>query len=116
MTLDTPSAHPSAIDALRNLLGDRLVTTTADRDAHGRCETWYPPTPPEAVAYPETTEEVSEIVKLCQAHRCPVVAYGAASALEGQHLAVLGGLSLDMTRMNRVLEVSAEDLHAVVQP
>jgi D-lactate dehydrogenase (cytochrome) len=116
MTLDTPSAHPSAIDALRNLLGDRLVTTPADRDAHGRCETWFPPAPPEAVAYPETTEEVSEIVKLCQAHRCPVVACGAASALEGQHLAVLGGISLDMTRMNRVLEVSAEDLHAVVQP
>ncbi|GAW34081.1 putative FAD-linked oxidoreductase [Roseovarius sp. A-2] len=116
MTLDTPSAHPSAIDALRDLLGDRLVTTTADRDAHGRCETWYPPTPPEAVAYPETTEEVSEIVKLCQTHRCPVVACGAASALEGQHLAISGGISLDMTRMNRVLTVSAEDLHAVVQP
>jgi D-lactate dehydrogenase (cytochrome) len=97
-------------------LGDRLVTTAADREAHGRCETWYPPTPPEAVAYPETTEEVSDIVKICQAHRCPIVAYGAASSLEAQHLAVSGGISLDMTRMNRVLDVSAEDLHAVVQP
>jgi D-lactate dehydrogenase (cytochrome) len=116
MTLRTPSGHPAAIDALRDLLADSLVTTAADREAHGRCETWYPPTPPEAVAYPATTEEVSDIVKICQAHRCPIVAYGAASSLEAQHLAVSGGISLDMTRMNRVLDVSAEDLHAVVQP
>lgn len=112
----TPAGHPAAIDALRDLLGARLVTTRADREAHGRCETWHPPAPPEAVAYPETTEEVSAIVTLCQTHFCPVVAYGAASSLEAQHLATSGGISLDMTRMNRVLDVSTEDLHAGVQP
>lgn len=107
---------PSAIAALSNLLGERLVTTQADRDLHGRNETYYPLTPPDAVAYPETTGEVSAILKICNAHGCPVIAYGAASSLEGQHLAVSGGISLDMGRMNRVLAVNAEDLNAVVQP
>ena len=108
--------HSAAITELQTLLGDRLVTTQADRDLHGQNETWYPLTPPDAVAYPETTQEVSDILKICHAHDCPVVAYGAASSLEGQHLATRGGISLDMNRMNRVLEVNAEDLNCVVQP
>jgi len=116
MTLDTPSGHSAAVNALREMLGELLVTTAADRKAHGRCETWYPPTPPDAVAYPETTKEISEIVQLCQAHRCPIVTFGAATSLEAQHLATQGGISLDMSRMNRVLSVNSEDLDAVVQP
>lgn len=106
----------AALSELKALLGDRLVTTQADRDLHGQNETWYPLTPPDAVAYPETTQEVSDILKICHAHDCPVVAYGAASSLEGQHLATRGGISLDMNRMNRVLQVNAEDLNCVVQP
>lgn len=108
--------HGPALDALRACLGDRLVTAEADRVQHGRNETYYPDTPPDAVAYPETTQEVSAILKICAAHRCPVTAYGAASSLEGQHLAVRGGLSLDLSSMDRVLDVRAEDLNAVVQP
>ncbi|MHA6262574.1 FAD-binding oxidoreductase [Arenibacterium sp. CAU 1754] len=106
----------SALNALQGILGDRLVTATADRDLHGQNETYYPQTPPDAVAYPETTQEVSQILRICNETGCPVVAYGAASSLEGQHLAVAGGISLDMNRMNRVLAVNAEDLNAVVQP
>ncbi|MDV7271600.1 FAD-linked oxidase C-terminal domain-containing protein [Thioclava sp. A2] len=109
-------AHEAAIAELRALLGERLVTTRADLDLHGQNETYYPFTPPDAVAYPETTEEVSGIVKICNAHRCPIVPYGAASSLEGQHLAVQGGISLDMNRMNKVLAVNGEDLNVVVQP
>ncbi|MFW2542224.1 FAD-binding oxidoreductase [Primorskyibacter sp. 2E107] len=106
----------TAITRLSDLLGDRLVTSQADRTLHGQNETYYPNTPPDAVAYPETTEEVSAILKICHADGCPVTPVGAASSLEGQHLAVQGGLSLDMTRMNAVLQVNAEDLNAVVQP
>ncbi len=106
----------SAILELTALLGDRLSTSQADRDLHGQNETYYPQTPPDAVAYPETTKEVSEILKICNAHACPVVAYGAASSLEGQHLATSGGISLDMGRMNRVLAVNDEDLSVTVQP
>ncbi len=108
--------HDAAIAALSDLLGDRLVTTKADRELHGQNETYYPLTLPDAVAYPESTEEVSAILKICNEHLCPVVAYGAASSLEGQHLAVQGGISLDMNRMNKLLKVNAEDLNAVVQP
>jgi D-lactate dehydrogenase (cytochrome) len=106
----------SAIDALKPRLGERLATSQALRAQHGENEAYYPPAPPDAVAFPESTEEVSAILKACNEHGCPVVAYGAASSLEGQHLAVKGGISLDMGRMNRVLEVRAEDLNAMVQP
>ncbi|SMX41695.1 FAD-binding oxidoreductase [Maliponia aquimaris] len=108
--------NDAAIAELKALLGDRLSTSTAERTQHGRNETWYPVTPPEAVAWPDTTQEVSEILKICHRHRCPVTAYGAASSLEGQHLALHGGISLDMTRMNRVLAIQPEDLTCVVQP
>ena len=105
-----------AIAALAHLLGDRLTTSEADRRLHGQNETYYPNNPPDAVAYPETTAEVSAILKICHEHSCPVTAYGAASSLEGQHLALHGGISLDMSRMNRVLGVQPEDLTCIVQP
>ena len=108
--------HSQAITELSALLGERLVTSAADLNLHGQNETYYPNTPPDAVAYPETTEEVSQILKICHAPECPVVAYGAASSLEGQHLAVAGGISLDMSRMARVLSLDAEDLKVTVQP
>lgn len=108
--------HSQAITELSALLGERLVTSAADLNLHGQNETYYPNTPPDAVAYPETTEEVSQILKICHAQECPVVAYGAASSLEGQHLAVAGGISLDMSRMARVLSLDAEDLKVTVQP
>ncbi|CUH75984.1 FAD-binding oxidoreductase [Tropicibacter naphthalenivorans] len=108
--------HDAAIAELHSLLGDRLVTSDAERTLHGQNETYYPNTPPDAVAYPETTQEVSEIVKICARHNCPITPYGAASSLEGQHLALHGGISLDMARMNTVLRVSPEDLNCTVQP
>ncbi|SFD44404.1 FAD-binding oxidoreductase [Roseivivax sediminis] len=104
------------LGGLQTILGDRLVTSEADRTQHGRNETYYPTTPPDAVAYPETTEEVSAILAHCHAQGIPVTACGAASSLEGQHLAIRGGISLDMSRMARVLSVNAEDLTCEVQP
>ncbi|WP_420325817.1 FAD-binding oxidoreductase [Mameliella sp.] len=109
-------SNDTAIARLQELLGDRLSTSQAERTLHGQNETYYPNTPPDAVAYPETTGEVSQILKICHAQACPVTAYGAASSLEGQHLALHGGISLDMSRMNRVLAVDPEDLTCTVQP
>ncbi|WP_339951691.1 FAD-linked oxidase C-terminal domain-containing protein [uncultured Albimonas sp.] len=106
----------TAIEQLRTLLGERLSTADSVRDLHGRDESWHPDVLPDAVAFPETTQEVSEIVKICAAQGCPIVAWGIGSSLEGHALATQGGLSLDMTRMDRVLEVHVEDMDAVVQP
>ena len=106
----------SAIEALKPLLGERLSTATAVRDQHGQNESHFAPAPPDAVAFPETTEEVSAILRACDEHLCPVVAWGTGTALEAQHLATQGGISLDMSRMAKVLEVNPEDLNVVVQP
>lgn len=108
--------YSTALADLSALLGDRLATSEADRRLHGQNETYYPETLPGAVAYPETTAEVSQIMQICHRHSLPVTAYGAASSLEGQHLALNGGLCLDMNRMNRVLHVAPEDLLCVAQP
>ncbi|MBY6153255.1 FAD-binding protein [Vannielia litorea] len=101
---------------LEAVLGDRLSRSKSDLDLHGRSETHFPLTPPEAVAYPETTAEVAAIMKACAEARCPVVGWGAGTSLEGHGLAIKGGIAVDFTRMDRVLEVRPEDMVAVVQP
>ena len=105
-----------AIEKLQLILGERVITSVAERELHGENESYYQKALPDAVVYPESTQEVSQIVKVCNEERCPVVPYGAASSLEGQHLAVQGGICLDMRHMSRVLAVNAEDLNVVVQP
>ncbi|MDF1620135.1 FAD-binding oxidoreductase [Pseudothioclava nitratireducens] len=106
----------AAVEALAALLGDRLSRSEAERRLHGQNETWFPETPPDAVAWPISTEEVSKILAICHAYRMPVVAWGTGTSLEGHALAVKGGLSLDLGRMDKVLEVRPEDMLAVVQP
>ena len=106
----------TAITKLRNLLKERLVTATAVLQEHGQNEAYFPVTPPDAVAYPLDTAEVSEIVKICAAQNCPVIAYGTGTSLEGHQLAIKGGIALNMQKMNAILAVHAEDLDAVVQP
>ncbi len=103
------------VRALRELLGDRLSTSAAVREQHGRAEAYHPSVPPEAVAFVESTAEVAEIVKLCAAHRCPVIAFGTGTSLEGHVAALRGGLSIDLSRMNAVLEVNSDDLDCRVQ-
>ncbi|NBR53245.1 MAG: FAD-binding protein [Rhodobacteraceae bacterium] len=110
MTIET------AIHALQSLLGDRITRSKSDRDLHGQSESHFPLTPPDAVAYPETTEEVAALVRICAEHGCPVIGWGAGTSLEGHGLAIRGGISVDFSRMNRVLEVSPEDMDARVQP
>ncbi|SIS98550.1 D-lactate dehydrogenase (cytochrome) [Roseivivax lentus] len=110
------SPHSDVIEALRAELGDRLSTGASIRDLHGRDEAYSTPHLPDAVAFPETTEEVSRIMALCHAHRCPVVPFGIGSSLEGHVIPLQGGISIDTSRMNRVLAVHEADLDAVVQP
>ncbi|MCA0206239.1 MAG: FAD-binding protein [Proteobacteria bacterium] len=100
---------------LRSLLGGRFSDRAADRDHHAGTEAHHMPAPPDAVAWPITTEDVVAILRLCHAARVPVVAHGAGSSLEGNVSAVQGGLSLDLTRMDRILRVSAEDLDCTVE-
>lgn len=103
------------LDELRAVVGDRLVTSAAAREQHGRGESYLPSAPPDAVAFPETTAEVVALVRACARHRAPVVPFGAGTSLEGHVAAVRGGICLDMSRMNRILRVSFEDLDATVE-
>ena len=105
-----------AIAALGALLGDRLSTSDSVRDLHGRDESAFPPARPDAVAFPRSTEEVAAIVATCAEHGVPIVAFGTGSSVEGQILAVEGGVALVTSLMDAILRVSIEDLDATVQP
>ncbi|MWD26958.1 FAD-binding protein [Aquicoccus sp. SCR17] len=107
---------PDALAALSSLLGDRLVRAGSDLDLHGRSETHFPLTPPDAVAYPRSTEEVQALVRICAEQGCPVIGWGAGTSLEGHGLAVQGGVVVDFRDMNRVLEVRHADMDCAVQP
>jgi D-lactate dehydrogenase (cytochrome) len=110
------AANPqTAIDELRVLLGDRLSTSTGVRDHHSKDESWHIPHRPDAVAFPNTTEEVSEIVRVCARHRTPVVAYGTGTSLEGAVIPELGGVVVDLVNMDKVLTVNPADLDVTVQ-
>ena len=108
--------HDQALAQLTQMLGPRLSRSPSDLDLHGRSESYFPVTPPDAVAYPETTEEVAAIVRACAAAGCPVVAWGAGTSLEAHALALRGGVSVDFSRMDRILEVNAPDMDVRVQP
>ena len=113
-------AVPSAVAdelfrTLRDFLGDRVSTAPAIRDHHSRGESYHAPALPDLVAFPRTTEEISAIVGAAAARRVPIVPFGAGTSLEGQVLALEGGLSIDLTQMNQVLRVSVDDLDATVQ-
>jgi D-lactate dehydrogenase (cytochrome) len=103
------------ISELEARLGDRFSTSNAVRDHHSRDESHHEPEAPDAVAFPESTEDVRAIVSLCARYRVPVISFGAGTSLEGHVLAHRGGVCLDMTRMNRVVRLSAEDMDATVE-
>lgn len=106
---------PDLLDELRALLGDRLSTGLAVREHHGRDESSHPAALPDAVVWPETTEEVSTIARLCHAFRVPMIPFGVGSSLEGHVIPLHGGVSIDLSHMNRVLALHVEDLDATVQ-
>ena len=102
--------------SLRELFGDRLSTSQAMREHHGRDESSYDPMLPDAVVFAHSTEEVAAAVALCNQHKVPVIPYGTGTSLEGHILALSGGLSIDLLQMNRVIAVHAQDLTVTVQP
>ncbi len=110
-----PAIEDPLVEELRALMGERLSTSASVREQHGHDESYHPTHPPDAVAFATSTEEVAEIVKLCAARKRPVIPFGTGTSLEGHVAALHGGITIDMTRMNEVLEVNAEDLDCRVQ-
>ena len=116
---DTPRREvPEAlIEALKTRFASQCSTALAVREQHGRDESAFTHVPPPAaVVFAESTADVADAVKLAAAHKVPVIPFGTGSSLEGHLLAVQGGISIDVARMNRVLSVNAEDLTVTVQP
>jgi len=103
------------IDKLRTLLGDRISTNDSVLQQHGHGESWHPVQAPDAVAFAQSTEEVSQIVSYCADSSTPVIAYGTGTSLEGQVQAVKGGICIDLSQMNQVIEVNSEDLDCKVE-
>ncbi len=111
-----PRPVPAALlDALKARFGERCSTSAAVREQHGRDESPFEVRPPDVVVYCESTQEVAAVLALADEHAVPVIPYGAGSSIEGQLLAVQGGISIDLGRMNRVLRLNAEDLTVTVQ-
>jgi D-lactate dehydrogenase (cytochrome) len=105
----------AVLGQLGSFLGDRLSTSDSIREQHGRDESPLTPEPPDAVVFPESTEEVAKILATCSTEGVPVIPFGAGTSLEGHVLARHGGISLDLTRMNNILVVRPDDLDATVQ-
>jgi D-lactate dehydrogenase (cytochrome) len=106
----------AALGILKQRFGEHFQTGAAIRGQHAHTTTYIPTQAPDGVAFPESAEEVQEIVKICAEYRVPVIAFGVGSSLEGHVNAPGGGISLDTSRMNRVLAVNAEDLDCTVEP
>ena len=112
--------HREAIDTsllaeLRQLLGDRLSTSASVCAHHGKDESYHAPHAPDAVAFAHSTEEVVAIVNACANYKTPVIAFGTGTSLEGHVAALAGGVCIDLTQMDRILAINAEDLDAVVE-
>src|ERR1700680_346104 len=105
-----PKAVKAAATALAARFGNKLVISDAVRSQHGHTTTWLPNEPPDAVVYADSTEDVRAIVSICAAQRVPVIPFGTGTSLEGHLNAPYGGVSIDVSAMNRVLAVHGEDL------
>ena len=114
--MQTQRAIDGLVSELSVRLGERVTTVRAIRDRHGQDESYHEPHPPDAVVFPHSTDEVVEAVKLCTAHRTPVIPYGVGTSLEGNIAAVRGGVCIDLSQMNAVLEINCDDMDCRVQP
>ena len=106
----------TVVGILKQRFGERFQTGQAIREQHAHTATYIPAQAPDGVAFVETAEEVQQIVRACAEHRVPVIPFGTGTSLEGHVNAPGGGISIDTSRMNRVLAVNAEDLDCVVEP
>lgn len=104
-----------AVSKLQGLLGPRCSTSAYDIESHAHDESFHPPAPPDAVAFPESNEEVAAVIGICRELHMPVIPFGAGTAVEGHVQAIKGGISVDLSRMDRILDVQAEDMDCRVQ-
>lgn len=104
------------LDALRRIVGERVTTAEAIREQHGKDESFHPCIPPDAVVFAQSTDEVSRVVAACAERGVPIVPFGTGTSLEGHVAALEGGVCVDVSQMNEVLAVNAEDLDCRVQP
>jgi D-lactate dehydrogenase (cytochrome) len=105
----------AVIAAARDFLGERLTTNAALREQHSHGEDTQPPVLPDAVAFIASTDEAARLLGLCHAHGVPVVPFGAGTSLEGHVTPVRGGISLDLSRMTRIIEVNPADMDCRVE-
>jgi len=123
--MNAPHEHPphqarrplpaAMLHALQARFGDRCSVATAVCEQHGRDESPYPTTPPDAVVFCESTEDIAAVLRLADRHEVPVIPYGVGSSLEGHLLAVQGGVSVDLSRMTAIVQLNPEDLTVTVQ-
>lgn len=114
MKLDQNSLDKLFAELIK-IVGDRFSTNLSNREVHGKDESYHIPQLPDAVIMVHSTEEVSEIVKLCAKYQCPIIPFGAGTSLEGQVIPKSGGVCLDFTEMNQILRLSEEDLDVSLQ-
>ncbi|MED6339298.1 MAG: FAD-linked oxidase C-terminal domain-containing protein [SAR324 cluster bacterium] len=114
-TSDSPNSESPYIKELQILLGERLSLSDAIREHHGHDESFHASSPPEAVVFAESNEEISKIVRICAKHKKPIITFGTGTSLEGHLAALQGGISLDVSGMNQVLDVNENDLDCRVQ-
>jgi len=112
----SPQTVKALVGDLTARFGNRVVTSQAVREQHGHTTTWIANSPPDAVLFAEERQDVLDAVRICAKHDAPIVPFGVGSSLEGHVNALFGGLSIDFSRMNRVLAVHADDLDCVVEP
>ncbi|MDP2581506.1 FAD-linked oxidase C-terminal domain-containing protein [Shimia thalassica] len=106
----------SVLGVLKQRFGEKFQTGQAIREQHGHTTTWIRTQAPDAVVYPQNSDEVAEVVKVCAEHKVPVIGFGTGTSLEGHVNAPAGGICVDLTEMNEIVAVHAEDLDCVVQP
>ena len=111
----SPATIATVIAVLQQRFGARAQTGAAIRQQHAHTLTWLPNQPPDVVVFAQSTDEVATVVQIASAHKMPLIPFGAGTSLEGHTNAPRGGISLDMTAMNKVLAVNERDLDCVVQ-
>ena len=119
--LDQPLRRNSAgiagaIAELEAAFGNRVVTSQAVREQHANTTTWGAGEPPDAVVYPQSANDVQQIVRICARHRAPVIAFGTGTSFEGHVNAPYGGVSIDLKDMNRIIAIHPQDFDCVVEP